>query len=755
MPTKSGVNFITAQAFDAAGNNSSKATYYFRVRSGQPDRATWDLDEGTGAGAVSGQGSEWPAVLSVTGTVVGGEGISGTGLHLDGASGEAATVSPVVNTAKSFSVSLWAKLPGADPGGARVAIAQAGHHTSGFEIYYSSALGGWAFLRHSADVSSGAAVARATQPACGTGDSACTAARLGQWTHLVGVFDNTAGQLRLYVNGKLVATTAFTGAWDSRAGLHLGANALNGTAGYFFAGDLDEAQLFDYQLTDAQVATLHDKKPVENAGRPAKAVWSLDEVSPANTVSGRAQKISASLHGGTALGGAGVDGGAVNLNGTDGYAVTGQPLLDTYQSFAVSLWARLPKDKEARAMVAASQGSDNQRGFELYHSSALGGWVFQRAVADTTDASVVRATYAACSANTNCSAGQLGEWAHVVGVYDIDAAQMRLYVNGVLRATQPFTSTWMARGPVALGAAAYPNGIGGFLKGDLDDVRMYDRVISDDEVRALFKQHPVVKGRWNFESASGSPATSPDSSAQNRPVTFYNGAKTGEAWVDSGALVLDGDNDYAATGSVPIDTSQSFTVTAWALAPSGRPQEAGVVLSQAGAVNSAFTVGYEPGPDDGDPSTPITTGRWRINMPDADTTSAGEATVTSTLLDEYSANGWNHLALVYDAFADQVKLYVNGQLEQFVCADDNADGTQDDPACTDHVSWADNTVGFNATKTLELGRAKTAGVWGDNWSGAIDDVWAFQGALDQGQIQQLANGLADAPTTVPGSGTAG
>ncbi|MFY7567748.1 LamG-like jellyroll fold domain-containing protein [Streptomyces sp. WI04-05B] len=241
---------------------------------------------------------------------------------------------------------------------------------------------------------------------------------------------------------------------------------------------------------------------------------------------------------------------------------------------------------------------------------------------------------------------------------------------------------------------------------------MYDRVISDDEVRALFKQHPVVKGRWNFESASGSPATSPDSSAQNRPVTFYNGAKTGEAWVDSGALVLDGDNDYAATGSVPIDTSQSFTVTAWALAPSGRPQEAGVVLSQAGAVNSAFTVGYEPGPDDGDPSTPITTGRWRINMPDADTTSAGEATVTSTLLDEYSANGWNHLALVYDAFADQVKLYVNGQLEQFVCADDNADGTQDDPACTDHVSWADNTVGFNATKTLELGRAKTAGVWG-------------------------------------------
>ncbi|MDX3457244.1 LamG domain-containing protein [Streptomyces sp. ME02-8801-2C] len=752
MPTKSGVNFITAQAFDSAGNNSSPAIYHFRVRSGQPDRAKWDLDEGAGASAVSGQGSEWPAVLSATGAVVGGEGVSGTGLHLDGASGEASTTSPVVNTAKSFSVSLWAKLPGANPGGAPVAIAQAGHQTSGFEIYYSSTLGGWVFLRHSADASSGVTAVRATQPACGTGDSACTAARLGQWTHLVGVFDNTAGQLRLYVNGKLVATTAFTGAWDSRAGLHLGANAISGVSGNFFAGDLDEAQLFDYQLTDAQVTTLHNKNPVASGGRPAKAVWPLDEAAPTNTVTGRAQKISASLHGGTVLGRAGVDGGALNLNGTDGYAVTGQPLLDTYQSFAVSLWARLPKDKDARPMVAASQGSDNQRGFELYHSSALGGWVFQRATADITEASVERATYAACPANTNCAAGQLGEWAHVVGVYDIDAAQMRLYVNGVLRASQPFTTTWMARGPVSLGAAAYPNGMGGFLKGDLDDVRMYDRVISDDEVRALFKQHPVVKGRWKLESASGNPVVSPDSSAQNRPATLHNGAKIGAAWVDSGALVLDGDTEYAATGSVPIDTSQSFTVTAWALAPSGRPQETGVVLSQAGAVNSAFTVGYEPGPDDGDPSTPIATGRWRIRMPDADSTDAGEATASSRLFDEYSANGWNHLALVYDAFADQMKLYVNGQLQQFVCADDNADGTQDDPACTDNVSWADNTVGFNATKTLEFGRAKTAGVWGDNWSGAIDDVWAFQGALDQGQIQQLALGTADFPTTVPGSG---
>jgi hypothetical protein len=243
-------------------------------------------------------------------------------------------------------------------------------------------------------------------------------------------------------------------------------------------------------------------------------------------------------------------------------------------------------------------------------------------------------------------------------------------------------------------------------------------------------------------------------------MTLFNGATTGSGWVDSGALVLDGTDDYAATASVPVDTSQSFSVTAWAAAPSGRPQAPGTVLSQQGVVNSAFTVGYEPGPDDGDPSTPIITGRWRITMTDVDDTDGsdtevGEKTAGSTLFDEYFANGWTHLALVYDAFADQMTLYVNGQPEAFVCGDSDADGTQDDPSCTDHVSWANNTLGFNATKSLQIGRAKTAGVPGDYWSGAIDDVWAFQGALDQEQIQQLVLGTADLPTTVPGSGSAG
>jgi hypothetical protein len=42
------VNFVTAQAFDVAGNGSEIITYQFRVRAGQPDRLTLDLNEPAG-----------------------------------------------------------------------------------------------------------------------------------------------------------------------------------------------------------------------------------------------------------------------------------------------------------------------------------------------------------------------------------------------------------------------------------------------------------------------------------------------------------------------------------------------------------------------------------------------------------------------------------------------------------------------------------------------------------------------------------
>ncbi|WP_367667004.1 LamG-like jellyroll fold domain-containing protein [Streptomyces sp. DG2A-72] len=742
MPTKPGPNFITAQAFDSAGNGSEVRTYYFRVRAGQPDRLTWGLDESPGADSFSGSGGAWPADLH-GGATPGGDGVTGNGLHFDGLDDRAATVSPVLNTRKSFSVSLRAKLGELDPSHGAVAVAQAGSTRSAFELYFSPSRNGWVFARHSADAEN-ATASRAMQPACASGDTSCTSSRLGRWTHVVGVFDNPNSQVKLYVDGKLVGTAAYSTLWDARGGTLLGATETARTPNGFFSGDLDEVQIFDYQLTGADVTRLHSKQPVDSGTRPAKVVWLMEDDPNATAVTGRAQKVTATVHGRPAFGGAGVAGTSLHLDGSDDYATTAQPVLDTYQSFSVSLWARLPADKENRAMTAVSQAGSINAGFDLYHSSALGGWVFAREESNESTSAVVRAEQNACPSSTpNCAAARLGQWSHVVGVYDYDAGQIRLYVDGVLKSTEAFTTPWLATGPVTLGHTLTPGGPGSLFKGDLDKVRMYDRTISDDEVRQLFRQNPVVKGRWKFEDASDStPPTTPDDSAEKRALTLGGGAKTGLGWVDDGALELDGINDHAVTATSPIDTGASFTVMGWAQS-AGVPTDSAAVLSALGVSNSAFAIRHVPAAAGG-----AGAGHWQVSMPNSD---AADATVVRTENQQfYDARDWNHLALVYDGFAREARLYVNGQ-EEIACADADGDGESDDATCADRFSWSENVLSYKATGGLQIGRAKTAGAWGEYWPGAVDDVWVFQGALSESQVAHLSLGMPGVATEVPGT----
>ncbi|MEU1304162.1 LamG domain-containing protein [Streptomyces shenzhenensis] len=737
MPTKAGINFITAKAFDAAGNGSEPSTYYFRVRAGQPDRLSWQMDEAGGASQVVGEGGEWPAVVS--GAKMGVVGVSGNGLEFDGVDDYAATESPVLNTAKSFSVSVWARMAADHPSTPQAVVSQSGAHLSGFEIYYSTALGGWSFLRHSSDTATGATVTRALQPACPAGDTACLESRVDTWTHLVGVFDNANQLMKLYVDGELVDSVPFSNPWDARGRTILGGAIHHESPDDYFKGSADELQLFDYQLTDAQVALLHNRRPVDT-NRPAKLVFPLDETAQDVAPIGRSQQAAAQLKNGTTSGADGVNGRAIQFDGVDDYATTGRPIMDTYQSFAVSAWAKLPKDKETRPMTVIAQSSTVNLGFELTHSSALGGWVFMREQSNQPESTLVRATQTACPANTNCPAARHGEWNHVVGVYDNDAGQLKLYVNGVLEATAPFTTPWLAVGQVTLGGTGKADGsLGNRLKGSLDNVRLYDRAISDDEVRQLFTQNPVVKSRWKFETAStANPPVTPDAGPAGAGLGLYNGAELDGGWVDGG-LALNGVNQYAATsnGVVPVDTSVSFTVTAFVQA-SAQPTREVALLSAPGTSKDAFSVRYIPS------STPATDGgRWRITTAAADKTDAEAAEVENGQF--YGPEEWTHLALVYDGFAHEMRLYVNGQLQEVACQDTDDDGAPDTAGCTDQVSYSDNVLTFKAVQSLQLGRDRA----GAYFPGSVSDLWTFQGTLNEVQIQNLAVGQPGRDTDVP------
>jgi hypothetical protein len=203
-PDHAGPNYLTVQAFDAAGNASEIGRYVFGVKAGSPAKAEWALDEPIDSTQVSDLSGAFPAAVN-GGVTLGVDGVSKTAMQTNGTTGYAKTAGPVVDTTTSFSVSAWARLPATKPTHASIIATQIGTQRSGFELYYSSYYDRWIFNRYNNDTTDNT-ITRAQSTAVPQG---------GVWTHLVGVYDATNKQIKLYVNGKLNATTAFTTPWNA------------------------------------------------------------------------------------------------------------------------------------------------------------------------------------------------------------------------------------------------------------------------------------------------------------------------------------------------------------------------------------------------------------------------------------------------------------------------------------------------------------------------------------------------------------
>lgn len=720
LPAKPGLNFVTARAFDAAGNGSEIRTYQFRVKSGQLERADWSMDEAAGATQVAGSAPEEPATLH-GGATPGMEGRFGKAVQFDGVDDYASTDLATVNTDVSFSVSAWVKLS-AMPSEAAIVASQRGNNQPGFELYYSKGYDRWVFNQYSSDTASGTPV-RAMQAAAG-------GAKVDEWTHLAGVYSLGEKALKLYVNGTLVGTTAYTTPWNGRRGMLIGASTPGGTPAAFFPGAIDEVKTFEKPLTAAEVSSLYTSNT--SSGRPARMVFHLDDPADATELSGRADVNPAVLKGGATTGAAGVDGNALTLDGTDDYATTGGPHINTSYSYAVSAWVKLSKTKPTHAATVASQIGATVTGPELYYSSSYDRWVFNQHSADTGDSTVVRAM------QPEGTTAYGGEWTHLVGVQDTVADTLSLYVNGTLAGTTATTSTWYAGGAVQVGASAFESTPTSFFPGQIDDVRLFDRPVSADEVQQLFKQRALLNARWKLDGVTDT--SSPDDAGRAAALSLQGGAKIGTGFMEGG-LELDGKAGYATAPAVAVDTSASFTVTAWAQAASIPTQNASVVSAE-GTSQSPFAVRYVP-----DATDPEGLGSWEIGLPNRDATDATTARLANT---EFSGvTDWNHLALVYDGFAKQGRLYVNGILQEAPCDDADGDGAADDASCEDLIAWGENVLTTKAGKSLQVGRTKVGTTGAEYFPGVIDDVWFFQGALDDSQVGELAGSWFDVPTQVP------
>lgn len=606
--------------------------------------------------------------------------LNGTSTHV--------TAPHSVDVTKSFSVAGWAKLD--SDGQLRTVLAQDGTRVSSFKLR-ATPDNRWSFVMFGTDVDGGAT----------RGEIFGGTAQTGVWTHLVAVYDAGSGQLNLYVNGVLAASKPWVQPWNHAAGkLQIGRSLWGAQYIEYFPGAIDDVSVYSRVLFAEEIRAMagHDLSLVHH--------WQLDEPSGANasdTVGARA---------GTAVGGAtrspGRIGNAIHLDGTDDAVQSTGIDLRTDDSFTVSAWVQLDRRSEPESQfTAVSVDGTTGSKFRLGHVADLdqnlclegidpdpnkcGAWIFE--LPNTDGGPPLKAAVSTLPA-------EITKWTLLTGVYDRKTGQILLYVDGSRVGDGTVDNAWASTGKLQIGRGLEGGNRTQYWPGSVDDVRLYAGALDKSRISNLFRAYPVARtpdtvppadaGHWKLDENTGTTAvdTVRGQNATLKGGATWIGGRTGPGgW-------FDGTTGYAETAGKVLDTDKSFSASAWVYL-TGTTTGHRTVLAQDGTQSSAFLLQYQEERDKWVAVVPGTTGGW----------------VMST---EPAAKGeWTHLAVVYDAFTQQLRLYVQGSLS----------------GATTGIKPAASTGPFT------IGRGKWEGGPVDYFSRGIDDVRTFGKALTDGEVK--------------------
>ncbi|MFC4329516.1 LamG domain-containing protein [Streptomyces andamanensis] len=214
----------------------------------------------------------------------------------------------------------------------------------------------------------------------------------------------------------------------------------------------------------------------------------------------------------------------------------------------------------------------------------------------------------------------------------------------------------------------------------------------------LVKGAEKPSGIWHLDN------TVADSTlAAQHPLTSSGATWDTLARSGSGAAKLNGTSAYLATSASVLDTSKSFTISAWTRLE--KKDTNSTVLSQAGSNASAFALYYSSAYN-----------AWIFNRTQTDTLDS--AIVRSVSVKPPVLHAWTHVAGVYDAAAQTIQLYVNGV-------------PQGKPVSFTATPW-------KASGTLQIGRLfyNTSGK--ENFSGTVDEVEVWSRALADTEVAHVA-----------------
>lgn len=328
---------------------------------------------------------------------------------------------------------------------------------------------------------------------------------------------------------------------------------------------------------------------------------------------------------------------------------------------------------------------------------------------------------------TSSSVVPLGQWVHAVGV--LSGTNTAAYINGTWVGGTTFSGGFNTTNNPNNPQIAHQNydpSTNRYWNGSLDDIRIYNRALSSNEVVSVYSGSAPTNGlvgywtlddgsyqsglvgRWPFEDNGG---TTPDRSGNGNTGTLINTPAVLPG-VFGTALQFNGTTQGIKLASPFAKGATSQTVTAWVRPTLGQINEVGVVFEDTAAVSSVSRI-----------SLGMTNRFATFGGRGTNETGALIRVVSTTLL---PTDRYTFLAGVWNVDAGSVSLYINGALDR------STNSTL--------VSAHPNTAPQNGS-FIGCTRSNT-----QVYAGSVDDVRIYNRALSLGEIAELA-GCTDDPTT--------
>ena len=507
---------------------------------------------------------------------------------------------------------------------------------------------------------------------------------LGVWRHVVMVHNGTKD--KIFFDGVLKNEKDSPGALKSTTyPLGIGYNGVDG--GNWFDGVLDEVQIYNYALSDVEIAALYTVQSTF----PGSATDLVADYSFAGDARDATQfGNDAVVNGATPTTDRfGYASNAYNFDGTSSIEAANSIQLNS--NFAtVSFWVKVDE--------LAAPGSES-------YLLSYGGWQERWKISLPSHGKPVWTTNAAtCCSDLDSGAGNelpIGVWKHVVMVHN--GTKDKIFMNGVLVNEKDALGNLKST-KYPLGMGYNPIDGGNYFKGSLDDIQIYNLALSDVAVAALYAAQSVAPAITDELVANYTFAGNAEDKTPFHNNAQVNGAQLSNDRFNNAnhAYSFNGAGDQITAANSPQLNSNLTSISFW-IKPKSLPAPGSeVYLLSFG--------GWQQ--------------RWKVSLP-----SHGKPVFTTNALnccsdldsgDPLAIDVWRHVVMVHNGTKD--KIFFDGVLK----------AEKDSP-------------GNLKVTTSPLGIGYDAVDGGSFFNGALDEVQIYNVALSDSEVADLYAAQSQAP----------